>query len=309
MEESKICSSISRSSSYSSNTITPASSPSAGTGGHHDISQLPRIGIPSVDQGSPTERTMSSNRRAYIHPGYPFFDFPDNPVSPVTPDDEYGLDDISGSPPPPSSSPIAYQDSSPRGDEYEETISHSSSGSCRYLLDPTAHAEAESDISDRLSTKRRLLSDAQANTPFVQFSYQGDPPPSTRLQLEKKSIVASSERCSSSYHIKAHPSSRSRTSKTLRTAKSLSRPHSTVGGPSKGCLHKRGTLLLEHLGESAEQEPPPKKARIGRLASHRTDLPKIRTAFSKEPASLRRAQSLISQTSTERDDEDVVKVR
>ncbi|KAG1769955.1 hypothetical protein EV702DRAFT_1281971 [Suillus placidus] len=320
MEKTNICHSMSASSSYSSNTSTPSSSPSAGTKGHHDISES-CIGISLVDQGSLTELTTSSDLRACIHTGYLSSAF--SPVSPVTPSYEHELDDISGSPPPPpSSSPIAYQEPLPYEDEDEETTSHSSSGSCRYLPGSTAHAEAESaNISDCLKTKRRLLSNTQENTSFVQFTSQAL---SDRLQLEKKSIVESSvplltglarhgrrysEQHSNSYHTIPHASNRLRTNKTLSTAKSLSRPQSTVGDSSEGRFNNRGTLPLDDLIEHAEQEPPTKKAKTGRLASDRSDLPKIRTRFlAKEPASLRRAQSLVSQTSTDRDDEDVVKL-
>ncbi|KAG1729443.1 hypothetical protein EDB19DRAFT_2027731 [Suillus lakei] len=208
---------------------------------------------------------------------------------------------MSESPPPPSSSPIVYQELSPCEDENEETTPCYSSGSCRYLPGSTACGEEESaNILDRPRTKRRFLSGAHENAPFVQFTSQGNEPPSTRLQLENNSMVGSSmpllthygrtcsERRSNSYHTMAHPSSRLRTNKTLSTASSLSRPQSTIGDSSAGRFNKRGTLPLEHSGESAEQEPPTKKAR--------------------EPASLRRAQSLVSQTSTDRDDEDVVKL-
>ena len=106
---------------------------------------------------------------------------------------------------------------------------------------------------------------------------------------------------------------RSRTSKSSRTAKSPPNPQSTAGDLSElseGRFNRRAILPLELLRDSADHEPPMKKARIDRLSNHRTDLPKIRISFSaNEPASLRRAQSLISQTSTDRDDEDVVKVR
>ncbi|KAG2032937.1 hypothetical protein BDR03DRAFT_729484 [Suillus americanus] len=249
-----------------------------------------------------------------------------SPVPPVTPGYEYELDDISGSPPPPSSSPIAYQELLSYEDENEETAYHSSSGSCGYPPDSTqaACAEAESaNSSDCLKTKHQLLSNSKENTPFVQFTSQA--PRAARLQLEKRSMVESSvplltglahhgrmcsERRSNSNRTIAHPSSRLRTNKILSTEKSLSRPQSTVSDSSEGCFDNQGTSPLEDLGECAEQEPPTKKARIGRLASDRPDLPKIRTRFlAKEPASLRRAQSLVSQTSTDRDDEDVVKVR
>ncbi|KAG2346280.1 hypothetical protein BDR05DRAFT_74269 [Suillus weaverae] len=320
MEKSNICHSMSASSSYSSNASTPSSSPSAGTKGHHDISE-PCIGISLVDQGSLTELTTSSNLRAYIHTGHLSSDF--SLVSPVTPGYERELDDISASPPPPSSSPIAYQESLPCEDESEETTSHSSSGSCRYLPGSTAHAEAESaNILDCLKTKRQLLSNTQENLPFVQFTSQAL---SDGLQLEKRFIVESSvplltglarhgrrysERRSNSYHTMPHALNRLRTNKTLGTAKSLSRPQSTVGDSSEGRFNSCGTLPLDDLVEYVEQEPPTKKAKTGRLASDRSDLINIRTRFlAKEPASLRRAQSLVSQTSTDRDDEDVVKVR
>jgi hypothetical protein len=234
----------------------------------------------------------------------------------VTPGYEYELDDIPGSPPPPSSSPIAYQEHLSYEDENEETTSHYSSGSCRYSPSSTAHAEAESaNISDCLGTKRRLFSDTQENTPFVRITSQAP----ARFQLEKRSMVESSvpsltglahhgrmcsERHSNSHHTMAHPSSQLRTNKTLSAEKSLSRPQSTIGDPSERRSNNRGTPPLENLGEYSEQEPRKKKARIGR------DRPEIRTHFlAKEPASLRRAQSLVSQTSTDRDDEDVVKVR
>ncbi|KAG2122731.1 hypothetical protein DEU56DRAFT_70855 [Suillus clintonianus] len=324
MEESNICCSpISTSSSYSSSTRTPSSSPSAGTEGHHDISE-PRIGISLVGKGTLTELTKTSNSRAYIHPGRLSSDFSVGPLSPVTPGYEYELDDISTSPPPLSSSPIAYPEPFPYEDENDETTPcySSASGSCKYLPGSTAHAEAESmNIPDGKRKKRRLLSDAQENTPFVQFTSQI---PSTGLQLEKSTVGSSvpvltglahnvracTEQRSSSHYTRTHPSSRSRINETLSTTKSLSRLQSTIGDSNEGLFNKCGTLPLEHLGESAEQEHPTKKARIGRLASHRTDLPKIRTQFSaKEPASIRRAQSLVSQTSTDRDDEDVIKVR
>lgn len=320
MEKSNICHSISTSSSYSRSTSTPSNSPSVGTEVYHDISR-PRIGISLVDQGSITEIITSSNLRAYIHTGYLSSHF--SPVSSVTPGYEHELDDISGSPPPPSSSPIAYPELLPHEDENEETTYHSPSGSCRHLLDPPTHVEAEpANVTDCSRTKRRLLSNTPENTPFVQFTYEA---PSTRLQLEKKSMVKPSiplltgfarhgrmcsERRSNSYHTLVHPSSRLRINKALSTAKSLPGPQSIVGDSSEGHFNNRGTLPLEDLGEYAEQEPPTKKVRICRLASDRPDLPKIRTHFlAKEPASLRRAQSLVSQTSTDRDDEDVVKVR
>ncbi|KAG1868381.1 hypothetical protein DFJ58DRAFT_678805 [Suillus subalutaceus] len=100
-----------------------------------------------------------------------------------------------------------------------------------------------------------------------------------------------------------------RTNQTLSTEKSLSRSQSIVGNSSEGRFHNYGTLPLEDLGENVEEEPPTKRARTGYLASDRPDLLKIRTHFlAKEPASLRRAQSLVSQTSTDRDDEGVVKL-
>lgn len=317
MEKSNTCHSMSASSSYSSNSSTPSSSPSASADGHHDISE-PCTGISLIDQGSLIDLTTSSIFRAYIHTGYLSSDF--SPVSQVTPGYEYELDDISGSPPPPSSSPIAYQEHFSYEDENEETTSHSSSGSCRYSLGSIAYAEAESaNVSDCPGTKRRLPSDTKENTPFVRIISQAS---SARFQLEKRSMVESSvslltgpahhgrmcsERRSNSYHTMAHPSSPLRTNKTLSTAKSLSRPQSTVGDSSERRSNNRGTPPLEDLGEYAEQEPPTKKARIGH---DRPDLPKLRTHFlAKEPASLRRAQSLLSQTSTDRDDEDVVKVR
>ncbi|KAG2128396.1 hypothetical protein BD769DRAFT_699075 [Suillus cothurnatus] len=118
-----------------------------------------------------------------------------------------------------------------------------------------------------------------------------------------------SERRSNSYHTMAHRSSRLRTNKTWSPAKSLSRPQLPVSDSSEGCLKNRGIPSLEDPGEYVEQEPPTKKARIGHLANGRPDVPKIRTRFlAKEPASLRRAQSLVSQTSTDRDVEDVVKL-
>jgi hypothetical protein len=108
----------------------------------------------------------------------------------------------------------------------------------------------------------------------------------------------------------AHRSCRLRTNKTSSPAKSLSRPQLPVSDSSEGCLKNRGIPPLEDPGEYAEREPPTKKARIGHLVNGRSDVPKIRTRFlAKEPASLRRAQSLVSQTSTDRDVEDVVKVR
>jgi hypothetical protein len=119
-----------------------------------------------------------------------------------------------------------------------------------------------------------------------------------------------SERCSISHHIKAHPSKRLRASKTLKTVKSLSETKSTECDPSQGHFKRRRVLPLEHLRDYVEQKPRTKKARIDRPGSHRSDLLKIRTSFSaKGPASLRRAQSLVSQISTDRDDEAVVKVR
>jgi len=57
--------------------------------------------------------------------------------------------------------------------------------------------------------------------------------------------------------------------------------------------------VVGDIRDSADQEPPMTRARIDCLSNHRTDLPKIQFSFSaKEPASLRIAQSLISQTST-----------
>jgi hypothetical protein len=305
---------MSASSSHSSNTSTPSSTPSDG---HHDISEQ-CTGISVIDQGSLIDLTTSSIFRAYIHTGCLSSDF--SPVSQVTPGYEYELDDISGSSPPPSSSPIAYQEYLSYEDENEEMNSHSSSGSCRYSPGSTVHAEAESaNISDCLGAKRRLPSDTRESTPFVRIISRAS---SARFQLEKRSMVESSvslltgpahhgktcsERRSKSYHTMEHPSSRLRIDKTLSITTSLSRPQSAVGDSSERHFNNRGTPPLEDLGEYAEQEPPTKKARIGR---DRPDLPKLRTHFlAKEPASLRRAQSLVSQTSTDRDDEDVVKVR
>ncbi|KAG2048537.1 hypothetical protein BDR06DRAFT_771176 [Suillus hirtellus] len=320
MEKSNICHSISTSSSHSRNTSTPSSSPSVSTEVYHDISR-PRIGISLVGQGSLTELITSSNLCAYIHTGYLSSDL--SPVSSVTPGYEHELDDISASPPPPSSSPIDYPEVLPHEDKNEETTYHSPSGSCRYPPGSPAHAEAESaNITDSSRTKRRLLGNTPEHMPFVQFTSEA---PSARFQLEKKSMVKPSiplltglarhgrmcsERRSNSYHTMVHPSSRLRTNKTLSIAKSLPGPQSIVGDSCEGHFNNRRTLPLEDLGEYAEQEPPTKKIRICRLASDRPDLPKIRTHFlAKEPASLRRAQSLVSQTSTDRDDEDVVKVR
>jgi len=313
MKRLNICHSMSAS---SSNISTPSSTPSAGTEGHHDISE-PCIGISLVDQRSLVELTTSSNSRAYIHAEY--LSPGSSPVSPVTPGYDHELDDISGSPPPPSSSPNAYQEPLSYEDENEETTSHSSSGSCRYFLGSTTRTEAESaNISDCLRTKHRLLSNTRENTPFVQITSEAP----ARLQLEKRSMVEPSvlsltgfahqgrmcfERRSNSYYTTAH---RSRTNKTWSPAKSLSRPQLPVSDSSEGCLKNHGILPLEDPGEYVEQEPPTKKARIGHLANGRPDVPKIRTRFlAKEPASLRRAQSLVSQTSTGRDVEDVVKVR
>lgn len=317
MEKSNTCHSISASSNHSSDTSTPSSSPSASTDGHYDISEQ-CIGISIIDQGSLIDLTTSSIFRAYIHTGWLSSD--SSPVSQVTPGYEYELDDISGSSPPPSSSPIACQEHLSYEDENEETTSYSSSGSCRYSPGSTAHAEAESaSISNCIGTKRRLPSDTKESSPFVRIISQAS---SARFQLEKRSMVESSislltgpahhgktcsERRSRSYHTMEHPSSRLRIDKTLSIATSLSRSQSTVGDLSERHFNNRGTPPLEDLGEYAEQEPPTKKARIGR---DRPDLPKLRTHFlAKEPASLRRAQSLVSQTSTDRDDEDVVKVR
>lgn len=167
--------------------------------------------------------------------------------------------------------------------------------------------------------------DCRANTaPFVQFASLRNSSPSREIQLEKRLMAGPSvplltslahhrlmcsERRSSSL-IKVRPSNRLGASKTLRTAKSLSKVQSTADDPSEGRFNRRRILPLEHRRDSAELEPPTKAARIDRLSGHRPDLPKIRTCFSaKEPASLRRAQSLVSQTSTDRDDEDIIKVR
>jgi hypothetical protein len=342
---------ISTSSSYSSNDNTLFNSPSAaGTGGgdsitgdHHNISE-PYFGISLLYEGYPTETTTSHNPNAYIHPGYAFSDFIDCPASPNTLGNEHKLDDIAGGTPPPSSSPTVYEEPCPCDHKFEETALHFSihgpSGTPRAetkSANVSGHQQSKprplvqpldllSHVIDFQITDEAVSCDDQANAAkFIQFACLGSPSPSAGVQLEKKSVTASSmpllaslahhrsmfsERCSISHHIKAHPSKRLRTSKTLKTVKSLSKTKSTECDPSQGHFKRRRILPLEHLRDSVEQKPQTKKARIDRPGSHRSDLLKIRTSFSaKGPASLRKAQSLVSQTSTDRDDEAVVKVR
>ncbi|OJA18150.1 hypothetical protein AZE42_09636 [Rhizopogon vesiculosus] len=214
------------------------------------------------------------------------------PVLLTTPGDAYGLDDTSGSLPPPSSSPVTYEEPFPCEDKIEE-VDHSyldgsiSSGFLQGPTGATPRAEARiANFSGRQKTEPQLLNeplDHPSHVIGVQITdILGNSLPSTGFKLEKLMTMSSISLLTSLAHHSGSMLSERLIIKTQSTTSDARKP---------------------------DEEPPMKKARTDRLSSHCTDLPKLRTSFSaKDPASLRRAQSLVSQTTTDRDDEDVVKL-
>jgi len=197
----------------------PPSFPPASSDGFHHLSET-SFGV-SIGHGRLTPMAaMRCDASAYIHPGYAFCEFIGSPVSPATqaPGDEHESDDISGSPLPPSSSPIAYQEPVRCEGETEETTLRSPFNdftSSTYHLgsnDASSAKAISTNNSGHQQARLRLLIepldclshiigvdipdtaapyDCQANTTsFVQFLE--DPSPSSEIKMDKKLVARSS---------------------------------------------------------------------------------------------------------------------